>query len=159
MIGVFVPLNTDKRRPVGYIVTESGCWEWVGVSRGRMGYGGVWDPRTRRAVYAHRYVYELAYGPIPAGLTLDHLCRNVRCVRPEHLEAVTHRENILRGNGLTAREAKQRFCKHGHTPSNTRVELRRGHLMRSCKTCAAVRERARSPRIRNRSGKAQLPRG
>jgi hypothetical protein len=45
---------------------------------------------------AHRVSYEAAYGPIPAGLHIDHLCRVRKCVRPEHLEAVTQGENNLR---------------------------------------------------------------
>jgi len=70
------------------------CWIWKGGANKR-GYGsffdGVWNVR------AHRYSYELAIGPIPPGLHLDHLCRNTRCVRPDHLEPVTGEENHRRG--------------------------------------------------------------
>ena len=75
------------------------CWEWVGCTN-RNGYGRVW--RNRRTVMVHRLVYEATYGDIPAGLVLDHLCRNRRCVNPAHLEPVTVRTNTLRGIGPTA---------------------------------------------------------
>ena len=70
------------------------CWEWDG-SRTNLGYGRIdIDGRT---FLAHRLVYERRVGPIPAGLQLDHLCRNPGCVNPAHLEPVTSRENRLRG--------------------------------------------------------------
>ena len=72
-------------------------------------------------------------------MQLDHLCRNTRCVNPEHLEAVTQRENILRGIGFAARQARQENCIHGHafTPENTYVH--KGH-----RYCRACRNRRRS---------------
>ena len=66
------------------------------------------------AVGSHRVMWEVARGPIPKGLTVDHLCRNRRCVNPAHLELVTMRENLLRGEGACARHARQSFCKYGH---------------------------------------------
>ncbi|WP_414654556.1 HNH endonuclease signature motif containing protein [Intrasporangium sp.] len=76
-------------------------------------------------------------GPIPEGLVLDHLCRNRACCNPAHLEPVTIRENILRGE-----PANRTHCPHGHayTPENTRID----NNMRSCRTC--IRERARRRR-------------
>ena len=71
------------------------CWLWV-ASCGEYGYGQYkFDGYNYRA---HRYSYELKYGNIPDGLVLDHLCRNVKCVNPDHLEIVSVRENIVRGN-------------------------------------------------------------
>lgn len=70
------------------------CWEWTGA-RSRNGYGNV-KIKGRNQV-AHRAVWELLVGPIPAGLQLDHLCRNKGCVMPDHLEPVTPKENTRRG--------------------------------------------------------------
>lgn len=74
-------------------VAENGCWNWTG-SKERSGRGRV--PMNYRWVRAYRAVYEALRGPIPAGLTLDHLCRNVGCVNPDHLEPCSRAENYRR---------------------------------------------------------------
>ena len=72
---------------------ESGCWEWIGCIT-RDGYGQISiDSRNRMA---HRVAYELYVGPIAHGLHLDHLCRNRRCICPDHLQAVTPQVNFHR---------------------------------------------------------------
>jgi hypothetical protein len=99
------------------------CWLWTAATN-EHGYGVV--RINKRLFKAHRVSYEIHKGEIPEGLSLDHLCKNRSCVRPEHLEAVTHRENCLRGNGLPSMWAARRsmpritHCKHGHemTPEN-----------------------------------------
>lgn len=73
---------------------RNGCWLWRGGTNG-LGYGHV--GRNGRTEYAHRVAYVLAGGEIPAGLVIDHLCRTTLCVRPDHLEPVTHAENHARG--------------------------------------------------------------
>ncbi len=140
--------RTTRLSPVDYLVDEAaGCWVWqrfVGPS----GYGNLRDSRRMRP--AHRVYYERLRGAIPEGLVLDHLCRNRACVNPDHLEPVTHRENILRGNTIAARRAAQTHCIHGHpfTEENTI----RGPRGRNCRTCQqkAVREanRQRNARLR-----------
>lgn len=95
----------------------------------------------RRVVRAHRLVYELLVGPIPDGLQLDHLCRNRGCVRPDHLEPVTRRTNILRGTGPSAIHARKTQCPHGHPYDRT--VTRRGTTERRCSTCENARGRAR----------------
>jgi hypothetical protein len=113
-----------------------GCWEWSG-SRSAAGYGNVWvDGRQR---YAHRVMYELLVGPIPAGLQIDHLCRNRSCVNPGHMEPVTSKENTLRGNSMSARHARQTECPHGHSLSDA-MHYKNG---RSCRTCADLRNAAK----------------
>ena len=75
-----------------------GCWLWQGQLDDD-GYGRfktVPQPGTYRTVRAHRWAYQATYGPIPEDLTIDHLCGQRACVRPDHLEAVTHTENLRR---------------------------------------------------------------
>lgn len=91
---------------------ETGCWVWQGGT-GSKGYGRFrWWPGKRTS--AHQAVYEVWIGPIPDGLILDHLCRNPSCVNPAHLEPVTFAENVLRGNGACARNARKTHCPRGH---------------------------------------------
>lgn len=77
------------------VLFSDGCWEWDGSVNSRTGYGRFWTGVKQD--YAHRFSYELNVGDIPAGLVIDHLCKNHRCVRPRHLEVVSHRTNCLRG--------------------------------------------------------------
>lgn len=76
----------------------TGCWNWLKF-KDRHGYGHKNLPRAEggKPVLAHRWVYEQLRGPIPDGASLDHLCRNPSCVNPDHLEPVTHTENVRRG--------------------------------------------------------------
>lgn len=109
---------------------ESGCWEWQAF-RDEDGYGRVSTP-TRGRFRAHRVSYEEFVGPIPAGLTIDHLCQNKACVNPEHLEPVTAVENHRRW------AESRTHCKHGHefSPENTYVWRNKdGEVHRACRTC------------------------
>lgn len=72
---------------------QSGCWI-INGSRDVNGYGQITVDKKREK--AHRVVFRLMVGTIPQGLELDHLCMNKSCVNPEHLEAVTHKENMRR---------------------------------------------------------------
>ena len=141
MIGAVVLL---PGRSVGYVVQENGCWDWVGyVLPGGYGQLGV-----EGNVRAHRYYYELEYGPIPEGLVIDHLCCNPRCVRPDHLEAVTRRENTLRGTNPAAMRARRTHCPQGHayTAENIRWEGRKRH----CITCDLALQAHRKRRTQQR---------
>ena len=95
------------------------------------GYGRFWS--NGRGVYAHRYAYEHFVAPIPKGLTIDHLCRNRACVNPAHLEVVTMRVNVLRGETFAAENAAKTHCVHGHefTQKNT-YYAKQGRVCRSC---------------------------
>ena len=120
-----------------------GCWPWTRYLQ--RGYGIIQRPDGKR-VPAHRAVYELLVGPIPDGLTLDHLCRNPPCCNPDHLEPVTQAENNRRGVGWAGENARKTHCKRGHefTPENTYTY--RG--MRSCRLCARIKAK----RYRERHG-------
>lgn len=87
-------------------VAESGCWEWSG-SKAKGGYGRAYY--RGRAVMIHRLTFETWWGPVPPGMEIDHLCRNTSCANPLHLEAVTHRENVIR-----AYRARPTFTKGEH---------------------------------------------
>lgn len=125
------------------------CWLWTGVRHGP-GYGRFRQTTksSGRQAMAHRYSYELVHGPIPEGLQIDHLCRNPSCVRPDHLEAVTARENTMRSRAPSARNARKTHCPKGHPLSGDNVRLVGGR--RNCSTCKrewVQRKRANVPRL------------
>lgn len=95
--------------------------------------------KTRNTL-AHRWSYAATHGVIPAGLELDRLCRNRRCVRPDHLEPVTSRVNTLRGMAPSAIAARTNVCQRGHefTPENTYWRPD-GTNHRQCRACIRIR--------------------
>lgn len=103
-------LTTREKILLGARVDDvTGCWNWTRTIQPN-GYGRI--SIDGRMVYTHRAAFEAFVGPVPVGLELDHLCRNRRCCNPAHLEAVTRRENLLRGDTLTAAHAAGRDCGH-----------------------------------------------
>lgn len=122
---------------------NSGCWLWMAALNvhgyGYMTAGG----KARGMRLAHRVAHELFKGPIPEGLVIDHLCRNIICCNPDHLEAVTQAVNIKRGLnvGMTpqcraagfAAKAAITHCPHGHEYSKENTAYSRGK--RVCKAC------------------------
>ena len=82
---------------------------------------------------AHRMIYELLVGPIPDGLEIDHLCRNRGCVNPGHMEPVTHRENLMRGDTVAAANPAKTHCIRGHPYDDENTYRYGSH--RYCRAC------------------------
>jgi hypothetical protein len=117
------------------------CWIWQGCKAKGYGVIGV-GRRGGKQRGAHIVLYELTVGPVPQGMELDHLCRNRACVRPDHLEPVTHQENCLRGMAPTAIAFRTNLCLRGHSFTEDNTYWHRGK--RGCKICRnAARERWR----------------
>jgi hypothetical protein len=106
----------------------TGCWNWIG-NKSSTGYGTVCGHN------APRYIFELVNGKVRKGFETDHLCRNRACVNPEHLEAITKTENILRGTCPMAINARKTHCKAGHPLTGRNVYLRPDRKGRGCNTC------------------------
>jgi hypothetical protein len=102
------------------------CWEWK-AAVDTYGYGSFW--RSPAMARAHKVAWELLVGPVPHGLELDHLCRNRRCVNPDHLEPVTHAENARRANA----GRRKPVCLRGHD--------KQGRV--GCPECARISNAAR----------------
>ena len=113
--------DPEVRLAESAIWMEDGCYVWVGSysGRGRSMYGKL--TRGGRQVYAHRYAYEAAYGPIPEGMSVNHICGNTLCVYWGHLEATTHQENVQyrAKGGSSGRKYGSRRGAHFHKPTGT----------------------------------------
>lgn len=126
---------------------SDGCWNWCG-NKNQKGYGRFKIGAVR--VSAHRWSYEHLVGPIPEGLTIDHLCRNTSCVRPDHLEAVTNKVNSLRGYGPTAMNARKTHCSMGHEFSGANLATRPdgGRRCRACSNKRSIEGQAKARRAK-----------
>lgn len=118
------------------VVEQEGCWIFGGATA-NSGYGRIGV--QGRTLQAHRASYEVFIGKIPDGLHIDHLCNRRRCINPEHLEAVSQRENNRRAGAL--RVSNVTHCKRGHefTSENTFIHAGGG---RQCRTCHNWRGKA-----------------
>ena len=131
--------KTAAQALLAHVTVIGECWEWTGA-RQPNGYGKV--GRNGVTVLAHRLAYAVTFGAIPASLTIDHLCRNRACIRPDHLEAVTGAENTRRGADARLSDT----CPDGHrfTPENTAFQGR----TRRCLACRRARLRSHNERLK-----------
>lgn len=142
------PRRPLAERLTGRVVVDfkTGCWLWIGNTN-KHGYGIVQQGGLEGGMRlrAHRAVYELLVGPIPDGLTLDHLCRVRHCVNPAHLEPVTRGENVRRGE-----PAQRTHCPLGHEYNAANTYYRPSGA-RVCRHCARIRNRTNKARWRRRA--------
>lgn len=137
------------------IPADGGCWEWNGATNNR-GYGVVQMGRGIGIALVHRVVYEAFVGPIPEGLTIDHLCANSTCVNPQHLEAVTKSENVRRqwqaGRADPMRHNREKtHCPRGHPYDDANTYRNAGR--RSCRACMKLQTAKRAAkRVEQRRG-------
>jgi len=118
------------------------CWLWQATIV-NSGYGRFWY--QGKLELAHRVAYMICIGPIPEGMTIDHVrargCTSRACVNPAHLEPVSRGENVMRGDTIPAANAAKTHCVNGHefTPENTIIHRRNGRRYRACRQCETDR--------------------
>lgn len=129
-------------------VPFSGCFLWTGSTS--YGYGLIrWNGKQVRA---HRLAYQYFKGPIPEGKEINHLCEVRCCVNPAHLEAVTHRENILYSFDHSRNQSHPKTkCKRGHPleGENLYFGIRHGKRFRGCKECRRLHSQWNRERKKN----------
>lgn len=152
-VGKIVVVSQDTRATAldrflaNIAIHQDGCWLWTAKCNPITGY--AYFGTNNEKILGHRWSYEHYVGPVPDGLELDHLCRVRNCVRPDHLEAVTHQENMRRGV-FSPWQKRKTHCKWGHpydevnTYHYTTVRNGRTHTCRGCRICRRLVQRKKA---------------
>jgi len=143
-------IDTNLERFWAKVEKTENCWNWT-AGKFWNGYGQFWLGGT--VVKAHRFAYVITKGRIPKSLVVDHLCRNRACVNPDHLELVTNKENLLRGEGWAAVRARKTHCPQGHPYTGDNILIGKKGIGRSCRTCSLIRSKEAYQRKRKKSQK------
>ena len=136
-----VEVRMESRHDVGP------CWMWTGTRVGEGRRYGQFRPTSRMKdpkCYAHRFAYEMVHGEIPKGLEVDHICEVTLCVNPDHLEAVTPRENMDR------MRARMTVCRAGLHDMRDPTNITIIGGTRACRGCIRIREQRRNGTRRRR---------
>lgn len=134
-------MRTIEQRFFAKVIKTPKCWAWIGA-KGSNGYGQMqMGPRKQQA---HRIAYELFVGPIPEGLTIDHICRFKDCVNPSHLRTMTMLENVMDG----CVNAKKDHCPQGHKYDEANTIHYR--TFRYCRECKRAKDKAHHLKYRDR---------
>lgn len=122
------------------------CWEWQAALTGD-GYGAYWT--EGKTAHAHRvsWTWEHPNNPIPKDMVVDHICRNRKCVRPDHLRIIANVENVMCGLSNPALNARKTHCLHGHPLSGENLRIR-PEGKRQCLICRLNHKRKQNERLR-----------
>jgi hypothetical protein len=139
--------KVDKNGPV-HPELKTPCWLWT-ASVSPKGYGYFkWNGKVGRV---HRFAYLTFKGQIPDGLEVDHLCEVRHCVNPDHLQLLTHEENLLKSSNIVAINARKTHCPKGHP-----YDRMNSRGFRSCLTCLRESRRLRKKRAKARKAAMKL---
>lgn len=149
-----VPERVALRAITNMDIREDGCWisRYSVASHGyaQVGWAVPKDERRGRSrnnmVLAHRAAWTHVNGQVPLGMTLDHVCKERRCVNPDHLRLLPNYENARRVDG---EDWPLGFCKRGHPNSELAEYPRRGGTVRECRICRNARIRRNNFVTRN----------
>ena len=139
-----------KRRKIIPGPEPTPCWVYLGSTNGG-GYSRI--SLQNRGWLVHKVSYLMFKGPVLEGLEIDHLCHNRKCFNPDHLEAVTHSENMLRGE---CPNLWKTVCKYGHPFTIHRISYCNGRPYRACRICKNKEQRIRraKQKVSRKQGRA-----